>query len=72
MINAIAERKAEIDRLQGEIREIQEQCNHPVAATDVAHGGSSGNYDPSDDCYWTDYHCRLCDKKWRVVRRAND
>jgi hypothetical protein len=65
MINAISDRKRKIEDLQGEIDEIQEQCSHPRVALDVSHGGSTGNWSRSDDCYWTDYHCRLCDKKWR-------
>jgi hypothetical protein len=68
MINAIEERKRKIEILSAEISEIQEQCSHPGAALEEIHGGSTGNWSRSDDCYWTDYHCRLCDKKWRTIR----
>ena len=27
-------------------------------------GGSSGNWDRSDDCYWIDWKCNECGKRW--------
>ena len=40
-------------------------CIHPSEYVDVQHKGNTGNFDPSADSYWTEYHCKLCDKKWR-------
>lgn len=41
---------------------IQEECTHPMVVK--THRASTGNYDPSADCYWTDMHCPDCDKHW--------
>lgn len=43
-------------------RALQEQCTH----TNVTkkYSGSTGNYDPSADSYWIDWHCPDCDKRW--------
>lgn len=41
---------------------FQSQCPHgDVTKT---HKSNTGNYDPSADCYWTDFHCNDCDKRW--------
>ncbi len=37
-------------------------CTHRGA--EKVHGSNTGNYDPSADCYWTDFHCRTCGKRW--------
>jgi hypothetical protein len=56
--------KAQISELNLKIAKIQEECSHPQYCLDVKHRSSTGNYDPSQDCYWTEYHCQLCDKHW--------
>jgi hypothetical protein len=45
------------------LQRIQNKCKHPSAIK--VYGGDTGNYDPSNDCYWTDFHCPDCNKKWR-------
>lgn len=44
------------------LKDLQESCPHPnlsfVNKCDV------GNYDPSSDCYWTEYYCPSCGKAW--------
>lgn len=63
-MSIIKEYREEIVALQTKIAKIQDKCNHPKEATTKKHGSNTGNYDPSADCYWTDFHCKLCDKQW--------
>lgn len=61
---AVLERRAaKIDR---EIRDIQEACPHPDAIS-VARS-NTGNFDPSHDCYWTEFLCPHCGKQWDLIR----
>ncbi len=53
-----------IGDLQDRIRDIQNDCRHPDNQLIVKHRGDTGNYDPSCDIYWTEYHCSVCDKMW--------
>lgn len=46
------------------IAAIQENCSHPKEALTFKYGSNTGNWDPHDDCYWTDYECGLCEKRW--------
>lgn len=45
-------------------RELNNQniCTHPN--TDKKYHGSSGNYDPSQDCFWVSFLCPDCGKRW--------
>ena len=54
----------EINSLNKELIVIQNQCSHPKKDVKSKKGSSTGNYDPSSDSYWIDYHCTLCNKKW--------
>lgn len=60
----IVKLKQKIGKINQEIADIQEQCPHDNLK--LKRGGNTGNYDPSADCYWTDYHCPDCQKKWTV------
>jgi uncharacterized lipoprotein len=40
------------------------QTTQVAAPAAVAHVSDTGNYDPSSDKYWTEFHCALCDKRW--------
>lgn len=62
----IEELQLTIQQAQTKIKAIQDQCPHPKEAVTRKSGASTGNYDPSEDCYWADLHCKLCDKKWHV------
>lgn len=53
-----------IDQLYDKLKTLQENCKHPNL--EETQGGSTGNYDPTADCYWTDYKCPDCGKRWRV------
>jgi hypothetical protein len=63
-MSKIQELKSKIDSLQQQIDNIQSECNHPLSARTQVNGGSTGNYDPTADCYWTDNTCGLCEKRW--------
>jgi len=52
----------EISRLRKEIDELMEQCPH--THTVHAYGGNTGNWSKSDDCYWIDFKCYDCGKRW--------
>lgn len=42
--------------------DLQSTCKHP--AVTKKYQGSSGNYDPSADCYWIEFKCPDCGKRW--------
>ena len=67
MINIVDEIKREINDLEGRLKEIQEECSHPKVSLKIEYRSNTGNYDPSSNCYWTDYHCKLCGKRWTVM-----
>lgn len=61
--------KAEADRLLGEITKAQAELialrkNCPHANQTKVHRSDSGNYDSSADCYWIDFSCHDCGKRW--------
>lgn len=60
----IEELKNKITELQNKISEIQNQCSHPESSLEKEYKGITGNYDPSADSYWIEFHCQLCDKQW--------
>lgn len=64
----IKERVARIvmmrSRLYQELSGIQAACPH----TDKTgkYGGSTGNYDPTSDCYWISVACCECGSTWTI------
>jgi len=56
--------KLKISKLEYEIIEYQEICEH--SDVKIKHYGSTGNYDPSADCYWEEHKCNVCDKRWTI------
>lgn len=62
MKNCIIKHYKEIERLQSLILKYQEKCKHKNLSK-KAHG-DTGNYDPSNDRYWYEYHCFDCNKRW--------
>ena len=48
------------------LKELQNECPHPKKHVRIKHGSDLGNWHKQDDCYWTDYHCYVCDKRWSV------
>ena len=65
-MNRIEEIKLQTSELTQELAGIQSQCNHPPLARTYKYGSNTGNYGSHTDCYWVDYHCQLCDKRWSV------
>lgn len=63
-MNRITELKEQIGSIRKEIELIQDECNHPKASLDIKHKADTGNYDPTQDSYWTEYRCGLCEKSW--------
>lgn len=41
---------------------IQHKCTHPDVTKEYK--ANTGNYDPSADRYWINFHCPDCDKRW--------
>ena len=57
--------KLRIKEIQETIKEVQDQCSHPEACVTKTHGSNTGNFDPHQDSYWTDFECSLCEKRWQ-------
>jgi hypothetical protein len=51
-----------IRKLEEELKQLQLNCPHNNHTKQYR--GSTGNYDPHNDCYWIEYHCQDCDKQW--------
>jgi hypothetical protein len=51
-----------LSALYDQLKELQSECQHPNV--DKKYKGSTGNYDPTSDCYWIDWRCPDCDKRW--------
>lgn len=62
---AIARLMKKREQLWEDIRSLQDSCEHPIAMVTKKHGSNTGNYDPSADCYWTDFYCDKCGRGWR-------
>jgi len=60
----VKELKIEKQKIQDRINRIQDACSHPEDCVTKEHRSDTGNYDPSCDSYWTNFHCDLCDKHW--------
>lgn len=50
------------DSIADAIKSLQEECNHPDRVK--KYYSSTGNYDPTADCYWIEYKCPDCGKFW--------
>ena len=50
------------DKWGDEEVKLQKLCEHPDLT--VKHDSNTGNYDPTVDSYWTNYHCCDCDARW--------
>ena len=56
--------KFEIAALVSKIAEIQSLCSHPSPCVTKEHKANTGNYDPTQECFWTEFRCELCEKTW--------
>ena len=68
-MSKIKELQMKISECHAKIKRIQDDCSHPEDCVTKKYGGSSGNYDPTCDEYWIDFHCDLCDKRWRTEQQ---
>ncbi len=48
-------------------RELQSICTHPNAIG--KNFSDTGNWDRSQDSYWTEWHCTDCGKKWSTEQK---
>lgn len=55
--------KAVTDAL-GKMYEFQEKCEHPYLI--IKPDSDTGNYSRSEDSYWYECRCKLCNDSWRV------
>lgn len=53
-----------ITKLYDQVAELQHECTHPDVTKQYR--GDTGNYDPSQDSYWINWHCPDCGKRWRT------
>jgi hypothetical protein len=53
-----------LQKMYAAIKLLQSECKHELARK--KYGSNTGNYDPHSDCYWTDFYCPICDKRWSV------
>ena len=53
-----------IKKLRDELNTLQSVCLHTNATK--KYRGNTGNYDPSENCYWIDFYCPDCDKRWQT------
>lgn len=63
-MSIVSDLKAQIRKLHDQIEEIQEQCSHPKSCVTRVGKSNTGNYDPSEDSYWYECNCALCQKRW--------
>lgn len=56
------------DAIRKKIKAFQEKCKH--VHVEKKYGANTGNYDPSADCYWTEFTCLDCNKWWREDESA--
>jgi hypothetical protein len=63
-MSIVKELQDQIKEIHEKIVDIQENCNHPESALEKKGNSSTGNWDPMDNCYWWEFHCKLCDKRW--------
>jgi hypothetical protein len=55
-----------IGEAQAFIKRVQDNCEHSRETLVGKHDADTGNWDRGDDSYWIDFHCQICDKRWRV------
>lgn len=54
--------KSALMNANAELKILQNECTHEGLI--VEHRGNTGNYDPSNNCYWTENTCPVCEKYW--------
>ena len=54
--------QAQIKEASDRINVLRSKCKHKKAVK--TYGSNTGNYDPSNDGYWTEYSCPECGRYW--------
>jgi hypothetical protein len=67
----ILEVEKEWDRIGDKLIRLVDACPHPAGSLYKQYGANTGNYDPSQDWYWTDFYCRLCNERWTENGSSN-
>jgi hypothetical protein len=65
-ITKIKNYKQKIETLYSKIDEIQQSCIHEHK--NVVHKSDTGNNNPIEDIYWSEYKCLDCGKSWWTER----
>jgi len=58
--------KARLEKASANFHGLQNKCKHPQGFLYKKYGSDTGNWDPHQDCYWTDFFCTLCGKRWTL------
>lgn len=58
----VAKLDQQIDELWQQREVLRTRCRHLHAV--AKYGANTGNYDPTQDCYWIDFHCHDCGRHW--------
>ena len=58
----VQEINKEISRLHYVKLQIQAECEHIEKISEET--GDTGNYDKTQDKYWTENYCPICEKRW--------
>lgn len=61
---AVHKQLEKINKANKKIAKLQEECQHEGVIK--TYGSNTGNFCPDDDCYWTNFHCECCGKRWTV------
>lgn len=56
-------------KLYNDLMDLQRLCQHPDATH--KNKADTGNYDPSNDQYWTEHVCPDCGKHWTTDQDWN-
>ena len=69
-ISAVKKKRLQIENkmltLHANLGTLREECTHQDLT--YKYGGDSGNYDRSQDCYWIDWNCNDCGKRWSTTQ----
>lgn len=58
----IVELEAIIEEAQRQLSIVRQKCTHENG--EYIYEGNTGNWCPSDDCYWRTNQCHDCGKRW--------
>lgn len=65
-MSIISKLKKQIHEMHDQILQIQKECSHPRACVTGYYGCDVGNFDESDDDYYIDLECSLCENRWHI------